>query len=167
MNVRIIPSLLVITLLTFSLQRAAAAKPPAVGEPAPNFTLNTLDDKQVELKQLTAKSPIVLVVLRGWPGYQCPLCTRQVNEFVPQAAEFTSAGAQVLMVYPGPAQNLQVHGEEFLRDKNWPKAFLFVTDPDYSFVNAYGLRWEARGETAYPSTFVIDKQGKVRFAHIS
>ena len=167
MNVRTIPSLLVTTLLMFSLQRTGAASPPAVGETAPNFTLNTLDGKQVEMKELAAKSPVVLVVLRGWPGYQCPLCTRQVNDFVPQAAEFTAAGAKVLMIYPGPAQNLQAHAQEFLQDKNWPKDFLFVTDPDYSFVNAWGLRWEAKGETAYPSTFVLDKQGKVRFAHIS
>ena len=167
MKIHIPSSLLLTVLLTFNAIRAAAANPPAVGETAPNFTLNTLDAKQVELKQLTAKSPVVLVVLRGWPGYQCPLCTRQVNDFVPHAAEFTSAGAQVLMVYPGPTQNLQAHAQEFVRDKNWPRDFLFVTDPDYSFVNAYGLRWEAKGETAYPSTFILDKQGKVRFAHVS
>jgi alkyl hydroperoxide reductase subunit AhpC len=42
-----------------------------------------------------------------------------------------------------------------------------VIDPDYSFTRAYGLRWDAKGETAYPSTFIIDKHQKVRFGHIS
>jgi len=34
-------------------------------------------------------------------------------------------------------------------------------------VNAYGLRWDAPNETAYPSTFVLDRKGVVRFANIS
>jgi peroxiredoxin len=42
-----------------------------------------------------------------------------------------------------------------------------VVDPDYTFTNAYGLRWDAPRETAYPSTFVIDRARRVRFAHIS
>ena len=32
---------------------------------------------------------------------------------------------------------------------------------------AYGLRWDAPSETAYPATFVIDRSGTVRFAQIS
>jgi alkyl hydroperoxide reductase subunit AhpC len=35
------------------------------------------------------------------------------------------------------------------------------------FTNAYGLRWDAPQETAYPATFVIDRDGIVRFAQIS
>jgi len=165
MNLRL-PLSLAAAALAFALN-ATAATPPAVGDTAPDFTLKTLDAKPVELKQLTAESPVVLVVLRGWPGYQCPLCTRQVHDFVPHASEIASAGGKLLVVYPGPAQNLQAHAQEFLRDKNWPKDFPFVIDPDYTFTTAYGLRWDANGETAYPSTFVIDKKQKIRFAHIS
>ncbi len=141
--------------------------PPDVGMAAPNFTLNTLDGKPVELNKLTTKGPVLLIVLRGWPGYQCPLCTMQVQEFVSQEAEFAAQHVQVLMVYPGPAEDLKAHAEEFLRNKNWPNDFLFVTDPDYRFTDSYGLRWNAKNETAYPSTFIIDAQGKVRFAHVS
>jgi len=31
----------------------------------------------------------------------------------------------------------------------------------------YGLRWNAPNETAYPSTYVVDKQGKIVFAKTS
>lgn len=140
---------------------------PQMGTMAPNFTLKTLDDRPVELQKLTAKSPVVLVVLRGWPGYQCPYCTLQVHDFVQRAAEFKAQNVQVLMVYPGPADALKAHAQEFLQDKAWPKDFLFVVDPAYAFTNQYGLRWDAANETAYPSTFVIDREGKVRFAKIS
>jgi peroxiredoxin Q/BCP len=162
-----LPVRLVLTVIISASLGAAASTPPAVGDTAPDFTLKTLDAKPVELKQLTAKSPVVLVMLRGWPGYQCPLCTRQVHGFVAHAADFASANVKVLMVYPGPARDLQTHAQEFLHHKDWPKDFLFVLDPDYSFTTAYGLRWDAKGETAYPATFIIDKNQKVRFAQIS
>jgi len=165
-NLRIFNQILALTVLTLSVSASLAAAVPQVGEAAADFTLNTLDGRAIALKDETAKQPVVLVVLRGWPGYQCPVCTKQVHNFVEKAAEF-SGKATVLMVYPGPAEKLKEHAAEFLKDKNWPKDFVFVTDPDYTFTKAYGLRWDAAGETAYPSTFIVDKTGKVRFAKIS
>ena len=154
---------LAIATAAFTLRAAA---PPQMGAAAPGFTLKTMDAKSVTLTAETAKLPVVLIVLRGWPGYQCPLCTRQVHEFVAQAGAFAGK-ALVIMVYPGPATDLQAHAEDFLKDKKWPKDFLFVTDPDYAFTKSYGLRWEAPGETSYPSTFVIDTKGLVQFVKIS
>jgi peroxiredoxin len=164
-NLRLLNQILALAVLTLGAPALLAA-PPQVGESAPAFTLNTLDGKAITLKDEAAKQPVVLVVLRGWPGYQCPVCTKQVHNFVEKAAEF-SGKATVLMVYPGPAAKLKEHAEEFLKDKSWPKDFVFVTDPDYTFTKAYGLRWDAAGETAYPSTFIVDKGGKIRFAKIS
>lgn len=150
-----------------STSPAARAATPQVGDAAPNFSLRTLDDKIVELKSLTAKRPVVLVVLRGWYGAQCPICSRQVNDFVTKAADFAAKNVQVVMVYPGPSEQLKAHAQEFLANKDWPADFLYVIDPDYTFTNAYGLRWDAPRETAYPSTFIIDRDGRVRFAHVS
>ncbi len=158
---------ILVALLAFSSARAGESAPPAVGDTAPNFTLRTLDDRTVELYKLTAERPVVLVVLRGWPGYQCPNCTRQAHDYVARAAEFAAHGAQMLMVYPGPAEALQAHAQLFLTDKQWPAEFHFVIDPDYAFTNAYGLRWDAKKETAYPSTFVLDGKNRVRFALVS
>jgi peroxiredoxin len=143
-----------------------AANPPKVGDTASDFTLKTLDDQSVRLSDLTAKSQVVLVVLRGWPGYQCPYCTKQAHDYVKNAEKLKAAGVQVVMVYPGPADDLKAHATEFLQDKDWPKDFLFVLDPDYSFTKAYGLRWDAPKETAHPSTFIVSKEGKVTFAHV-
>jgi peroxiredoxin len=165
-NTRIVSQFLTILALVASAFAVNAAEPPKVGDAAPDFTLNTLDGKTVKLSQETAKRPVVLVVLRGWPGYQCPICTRQVQEFT-QQADALAGKAQVLMVYPGPADDLKAHAQEFLKDKQWPEKFLFVTDPDYTFTQSYGLRWDAKGETAYPSTFIIDSKGKIQFAKIS
>ena len=156
-----------LALLTCALPLILNAAPPKVGDKAPDFTLKTLDDQTVRLSELTATGKVVLIVLRGWPGYQCPLCTRQVQDYIASASGFASAKARVVMVYPGPANDLKAHATEFLKNKQWPKEFVYLIDPAYSTVNAYDLRWDAQGETAYPSTFVLDRKGVIRFAKIS
>jgi peroxiredoxin Q/BCP len=145
----------------------SADAPPAVGQKAPDFSLQTPGGETVALSKELAERPVVLVVLRGWPGYQCPICTRQVGEFVARSADLERAGARVILVYPGSAERLKEHAEEFAQGKGLPAGFRFVIDPDYTFTNRYGLRWDKKGETAYPSTFVIDRDGTVRFAKVS
>jgi len=162
--------LLTISLLLIGLSNSlTAAEPPKVGDKAPDFTLKTLDNHSVRLGDLTAKSKVVVVLLRGWPGYQCPICDRQVQEFIKVSSDFDEAKARLVFIYPGPARDLEAHAKEFAdwKDKQWPKDFLFVLDPDYAMVNAYGLRWDAPRETAYASTFVIDRKGAVSFSKIS
>ena len=144
-----------------------AAEPPKVGETAPDFELKALDDSTVKLSALTKNGTVVLVVLRGFPGYQCPLCTKQVGDLIGKAKQFEAAKAQVVMVYPGDAEGLKPHAEEFIKNKNMPKSYRLVVDPDYQFLEKYGLRWNAPSETSYPSTFVIDRKRKVLFAKVS
>ena len=141
--------------------------PPAVDEEAPDFSLKRLDGETVKLSELTKESPVVLLVLRGYPGYQCPICTKQVGAFIAGASKLQDANAKVLMVYPGPSDELQKRAEEFITGKTLPEGFQLVIDPDYKFTNAWKLRWDANRETAYPSTFVIGKDGKIDFAKIS
>src|SRR5262245_11219794 len=123
---------------------AAADKPPAVGDEPREFELPALGGDAVKLSKVTADGPVVLVGLRGYPGYQCPLCTRQFGEFLGKAAEFRKANATVVFVYPGPAENLKARAGEFVRGKDLPEHFRVLLDPDYAFTRAYGLRWEAK-----------------------
>ncbi len=138
-----------------------------VGSKAQNFTLKTVNGDNIQLSELYKKQPVVLVVLRGWPGYQCPICTRQVGSLVGDEDKFKNSNAIVLMVYPGPAEDLLAHAKEFSEDFKFPQNFYFTLDPDYSMINEYGLRWDAPRETAYPSTFVINKKGTIIFSKIS
>lgn len=145
----------------------ASEKPPAVGDVAKDFTLNTVEGEKAQLLRLEKEGPVVLLVLRGYPGYQCPVCNAQVGQFVASAKKFEALNANLVLVYPGPAQGLKAHAQEFIRGKTLPSSFYLVLDPEYDFTVAYGLRWEAKNETAYPSTFVIGQDGKVQFAKIS
>lgn len=146
---------------------AEETKPPQVGDTAADFTLDELDGQSVTLSKQTAKGPVVLVVLRGWPGYQCPICTRQVGQFLGNAKKFRDLGATVLFVYPGPAEGLGGYAKEFVARKTLPDGFHLLVDPDFKFTKAYNLRWDAPRETAYPSTFVIGNDGKIAFAETS
>jgi thioredoxin-dependent peroxiredoxin len=155
--------------LASALQAAdqAAGKPPAVGQKAPEFQLNNLDGKPVGLSDATKNGPAVVVVLRGYPGYQCPVCTKQFGELIGKAKGFAEQKATVIFIYPGPANDLDKHAREFIGGKNFPEQFRFVIDPDYKFTELYRLRWNAPNETAYPATFVVDSKGIVRFAKVS
>ncbi len=144
----------------------SAAAPPTVGQKAPDFKLSTPEGKSIQLSEVISKGPVVLVVLRGYPGYQCPYCNRQVQDFIQKSQGFADAGARVVLVYPCPPQNLDVKANEFLADKKLPENFDLVLDPGYEFTNSYGLRWDAPHETAYPSTFLIDRQGVIFFSKI-
>ena len=110
---------------------------------------------------------VVLVVLRGFPGYQCPACNRQTKEYLDSARQFADANAKVVLVYPGSRLNLDARAAEFAAGKQFPAHFELLLDPDYELTNSYSLRWDAPNETAFPATFVVDRQGKVVFSKVS
>lgn len=144
-----------------------ADKIPAVGDEAKDFKLPTVEDRPVTLSKLIEGGPVVLIVLRGHPGYQCPFCDEQAADFLNRAAKFQDKKARVVFVYPGPADNLKRYAEEFLAERKLPEGYYLVTDSDFKFTTDYGLRWKEPKETAYPSTFVIGTDRKVKFVHTS
>lgn len=160
-----ISALLYSLLIGSSLLLVAA--PPAVGTKAPEFSLNSIRGKLVSLSHVKGEGQLVLIVLRGYPGYQCPLCNRQVDDFLKNATAFAQAGARVVMVYPGPQTVVVEKAQQFLADKQLPAHFDLLLDPDYTFTRLYDLRWDATGETAYPSTFLINHQGTIVHSTIS
>ena len=149
------------------LMTAALTAPPAVGEDAPDAKLMTLDGQTTSIGELSGEGrKQVVVMLRGWPGYQCPICRRQAGEFAGKAAAFDAEQTDIIFVYPGPGDDLDKHARQFLGSKALPKNVSFVLDPDYTMTNAWDLRWDAPRETAYPATFlVID--GKVKASKVS
>src|SRR5207247_364268 len=89
----------------------AAAAPPTVGEKARDFTLSTPDGRHMRLSDVMSQGPVVLVVLRGYPGYQCPYCNRQVQDFIQKAQGFVAAGAPLPPRYWTLYQNASPHNK--------------------------------------------------------
>lgn len=164
-------SVLVFSIAAFcgaeTVENASAKSPPKIGDTISDVSFHTFDGKELKLAEVTAKGPVVLVVLRGYPGYQCPACTAQVADLRKHAKDFAELGANVVLVYPGEAQNLAQHATGFLKDAKLPAPLVLVTDPDYKFIEEHNLRWDKPGETSYPSTFVVGSDSKVYYAKIS
>lgn len=147
-------------------RRLVAATPPAVGRIAPDCELSTTQGKMVRLSEMAGKGAIVLIVLRGYLDHKCPFCNLQLYDFAHNAQAFVQIAARVVMVYPGSRRDLSAHAEKFMSDRNLPSNFDMLLDPDYKFTSLYGLRWNAPNETAYPSTFLIDRSGVIFFSKI-
>ncbi len=144
------------------------AETPAVGDKAPDFSLSSPTGATVQMSKQQQGNALVLVILRGFPGYQCPYCQKQAHDFVEHAADFAAKKTSVLLVYPGPPASLDQHAKEFLASQpKLPPNVVLVIDPDYKVTNLYGLRWDAPQETAYPSTFILGKDGNILFEKIS
>ena len=79
----------------------------------------------------------------------------------------TVACSNSIIGLSGTIEGVAIKAKEFSDDFTFPDIFYFALDPNYSMVNKYGLRWDASKETAYPSTFVINKKGKIVYSKIS
>lgn len=160
-------ALLLFTAALPTLAQATDPQVPQIGTQFPDFTLSSIDGASITLKSELKKGPVVVVVLRGWPGYQCPFCSRQFADFLTHAADFAKTNTTVLFIYPGPASGLKEHAEAFNRDKPMPANFRLLLDPDLRWLESNKLRWQGKGETSYPATFVIDRRGELRFSAIT
>ncbi|MBX3437278.1 MAG: redoxin domain-containing protein [Planctomycetaceae bacterium] len=160
-------TILVVLAIFPTFLRAAEPSPPKVGETAPNFELPDLQGSTVKLSDVAQQGPVVVIVLRGYPGYQCPLCRKQILQYVDAADDLAAAGAQVLLIYPGPVDEVTAKAREFVGSTQLPQGYRLLLDPGYSFTKAWHLRWDEPGETAYPSTFLVDNNLLVKFAKVS
>ena len=149
-------------------ENIALAQTPGKGDAAPEFRLPIIGKSGfLSLKEANESGPVVVVVLRGYPGYQCPLCSDQVSTFANRAEALASLTDHVILVYPGAASLLEKHAEEFMGDRSLPEPLTMVRDPDMKMINEYALRWNSPRETAYPATFVVDGNGEVRWSKVS
>jgi peroxiredoxin len=81
---------------TFLIEVPGFAETPAVGAKAPDFTLSTPTGKTVRMLTEQRGNDLVVVVLRGFPGYQCPYCVKQVHDFIADVThEKCSAGERI------------------------------------------------------------------------
>jgi peroxiredoxin len=151
-------------LLAVSLPSVAAT--PGVGQRAPDFTLTALDGTSVSLSSYMSHGRVVLILLRGYPGYQCPFSQQQFQSYQEAAAQFAALGVQIIFIYPGASsKSLADDAAQIVGNQPLPANMHLVLDPDYVVTNQYGLRWDDPNQTVYPSTFLIARKGTIFFAH--
>lgn len=141
---------------------------PGVGQRAPNFELPLVGEKRfLNLRDEYRGGPVVVIVLRGYPGYQCPICKSQFNAVVNRAKALSAETKCVVLVYTGKADQLDKNSKSFIGSRRLPQPIRVVRDDDMQMVSEWGIRWQERNQTAYPATFVIDQNGRVAWKKVS
>lgn len=129
------------------------------------LTFINTQGEQVKLTDYHGKKNIVLVITRGFSGQLCPFCRTQSSRLVANYEEFASRDAEILLVYPGGSEHLGefIDAAKVTEKKEVDQIpFPILLDSDLTAVNFLQIA----AELAYPSTYILDKEGNVRFAYV-
>lgn len=120
----------------------------SVGSAAPAFTLQNLDGKNFNLDEMRGK----IVVLNFWATW-CEPCKLEMPYF----EQLHTAGRSDLEIwgvnFDEPPQQVKNFVEEY------ELSFPILLDPGGKVQNLYRVR-------GYPTTYVVDQEGIIRFHHI-
>lgn len=139
-----------------------------VGDRIIDFELPVVGSEEyLTLSDECKQGTVVVIVLRGYPGYQCPFCSRQIGALSNRAQALAKEAHRVILVYPGKAETIEKNSERFLGSRKLPEPLVLVRDKGMEMVTEWGLRWNARNETAYPATYVFDRNARLRWHQVS
>jgi peroxiredoxin Q/BCP len=126
---------------------------PDVGDRAPDFTLPSTQG-EFSLSKTLQKGAVLLVF---YPGDDTPVCTKQLNSYNNELAQFDALDAQVLGI---SAQSIDSH-EKFAGKQGLK--FPLLADTDKAVAGLYGTL----GPLGFPrrSVFIVDGGGVIRYAH--
>jgi len=95
----------------------------------------------------------------------CAYCSSQASGIGSRLADFTAAGAEVLIVFPVLKPGETKDASELLQSAAIaePAPFPVLYDLNLSAVEKLGLR----AHLARPASFIIDKTGELRFAYVA
>ncbi|MBU3689002.1 MAG: peroxiredoxin [Acidimicrobiales bacterium mtb01] len=124
-----------------------------VGDQAPDFSLPGTGGRSYSLSEFRGR-PVVVVF---YPGDDTPVCTKQLNSYNDELAQFENLDAVVLAI---SAQDVSSH--EKFADKHGFR-FPLLADVDKKVAGSYGVL----GPLGFMrrSVFVVDGGGTVRYAH--
>ncbi|OGG99935.1 MAG: hypothetical protein A2600_05865 [Candidatus Lambdaproteobacteria bacterium RIFOXYD1_FULL_56_27] len=150
-----------------------------LGDQAPDFSLPNVHGSPVSLAQLLVKGPLVLSFYRGaW----CPYCNLEIRALNAFKGRFKTFGAQLVAISPQLPERSAKLAEEAALD------FEVLSDVGNLVARTYGLTYrldpalrevylsfgldvpghngDQTWELPFPATYLIDRQGKVRFAFV-
>ncbi len=122
----------------------SGTRPPRIGAPAPDFTVQDSQNK-VTLSQFKGQ----IVVLNFWATW-CPPCIEEMPSLVQMQQRMRDKGVTVVAVSVDVDDG---NYRRFLRDHN--VTLLSVRDADQKSNSLYGT-------FKFPETYVIDRNGVVR-----
>ncbi len=146
-----------------------AASNVKLNTPVGDLTFVDIDGKPFELKSLLGKN-IVLVFTRGYTSFGiCLYCATHTSRLITNYEKFAERESEVVVVFPVKQGDNKQQWEEFLKEtksllssEDAQVPFKVLLDPNLTAVDQLGI-----GEDlSKPATYILDKKGKVRFAHV-
>jgi peroxiredoxin len=134
------------------------ASSAAVGQPAPDFTLQSTPRETLSLSQLRGR-PVVLVF---YPADWSPVCGDQVALYNELLSEFEDHDAQIVGI---SVDGAWCHAA-FTADRRLHFPLLADFEPKGAVARRYGVYDDATG-TSQRALFVIDAAGVVRWRYVS
>jgi len=144
--------LVVLFVLAPALRADSAAAVPAVGAPAPEFTLTSNEGKPTSLKAFQGQ----WVVLYFYPKDFTGGCTLEAHNFQRDLAKYEQAHAVILGVSVDTAES----HKSFCAKEGL--SFKLLSDPEAQVSTQYGSIMEFGGhKLSARNTFIVDPQGKI------
>lgn len=125
-----------------------------LGAEAPEFELLNQSGASISLTDYRGKK---LLVLYFYPKDETPGCVKEACTFRDQYERFVELGAEVI----GVSADSTASHQRFAERRGLP--FQLLSDPDNRVRNLYGVESGLFGLLPGRETFVIDKEGIIRF----
>lgn len=135
---------LALSLLLLTTGCNRGSRPPHVGTPAKDFTVQD-SDHQVSLNQFRGQ----VVIVNFWATW-CPPCNQELPSIMDMQERLRARGVVVLGV------SIDVDGDayhRFLKQRN--VNFVTVRDPEQKVASMYGT-------SMWPESYIVDRQGVLR-----
>lgn len=151
-----------------------------IGDQAFLFSAKDQNGQMVNLSKQLEKGPVVLFFYRGsW----CPYCNKQMKEIADSIGLIKAKGATVIAITPETTASMQkiinktnpdfslLHDEQYQIMKGYKVNF----DVDANTINRYQAMNLSLSETngnadvklPVPATYIIGKDGKIKFAYFN
>ncbi|ASR34820.1 peroxiredoxin [Prauserella marina] len=130
-----------------------------VGQQAPDFTLNDYNKQETTLSSFQGDKPVLLVF---YPFAFSGICQGELCQLRDEFAEYDNEGVQVLGVSVDTPFSLKAWAEQ----QGYQFPLLSDFWPHGEVARSYGVFNDKAG-LALRGTFLIDKEGVVRFAEVN
>lgn len=135
--------------------------PTKVGE----IVFTNIEGVDLKLADYFGKKNLILVFTQGFNGMLCPFCKTQTSRLVANYDKFQERDCEIIVVYPGPEDHLDefVEAARTHEKKQVDRVpFPIVLDKEFVATDFFDIH----SMHAHPSTYLIDKNGSVKFAYV-
>ena len=122
---------------------------------APLFKEKNASGKTLSLKDYKGEKNLIIVF---YQGFFCPVCGAQLEDLQSNYDAFKEQDTEII----GVSADDLAHAQQTVGERGL--AFPIIPDKDKSMIEQFGVANVVRANIAYPSVYVVNKEGRVEYA---